>query len=293
MPAQRALKFACVTTLLFAFIEFVGGKVSHSLALIADAAHLLTDAGALGLAFFAAWMAAQPATRKMSYGFHRVEILAALVNGVGLVTLAIFIVKEALGRFTQPLEIQTGVMLGVGVLGLLFNLSIALMLRRFAKKNLNVRSAFFHVLSDLLGSVSVTLAALLIWKTGWVYADPLVSLGIAILIVWGAWQILRDVVEVLLEAAPSRVNMERLEKRLLSLPGVQEICDLHVWMISSGKESLSAHLGVKKNSDPKSLLQEVNALLSREFGIRHTTVQLEEVDSKPHKPHDTHRSHEF
>lgn len=293
MVAKRALQFACAATIVFVFVEFVGGKLAHSLALIADAAHLLSDAGALGLAFFAAWIAQQPATRKMSYGFHRVEILAALVNGVGLVTLAIFIVKEALGRFTQPLEIQTGVMLGVGVLGLLFNLSIALMLRRFAKKNLNVRSAFFHVLSDLLGSVSVTLAALLIWKTGWVYADPLVSLGIAILIVWGAWQILRDVVEVLLEAAPSRVNMERLEKRLLSLPGVQEICDLHVWMISSGKESLSAHLGVKKNSDPKSLLQEVNALLSREFGIRHTTVQLEEVDSKPHKPHDTHRSHEF
>lgn len=288
MPAKRALKFACSATLLFAFVEFAGGKLSHSLALIADAAHLLTDAGALGLAFFAAWIATQPATRKMSYGFHRVEILAALVNGVGLVTLSIFLVREAFRRLHSPAAINSPLMLGLGIAGFLFNIFIALFLHRLARESVNVRSAFYHVLADLLGSFGVILAGFMIWKTGWIYADPLVSIGIAMLIIWGAWRILKDVVGVLLEAAPSRVDMARLESRLLSLAGVEEICDLHVWTISSGKEALSAHLGVRPSLDAGALLKEVNALLSREFDIHHTTIQLEESARKPHKPHDTH-----
>ena len=290
MPAKRALKFACSATLVFALVEFVGGKLAHSLALIADAAHLVTDAGALGLAFFAAWIAAQPATRKMSYGFHRVEILAALVNGVGLVTIALFVVREALRRFPSPPEPQSALMLGVGGAGLLFNLSIALFLARFARESVNVRSAFYHVLADLLGSLGVIVAGFVIWKTGWLYADPLASIGIAALIIWGAWRILRDVVEVLLEATPSRVHIARLESRLLSLAGVEEICDLHVWTISSGKEALSAHLGVRSTANPSPLLKEVNAILASEFGIHHSTIQLEESHAKPHRPHDTHPS---
>jgi cobalt-zinc-cadmium efflux system protein len=167
MSVQRALKLACAGTLVFVLIEFVGGKLAHSLALIADAAHLLTDAGALGLAFFAAWIAAQPATRKMSYGFHRVEILAALVNGVGLVTIAIFLVKEALERFGSPQAIRINLMLGVGAAGLLFNLGVAAFLRPWARDSINVRSVLYHVLGDLLGSVGVVFAGLVIWKTGW------------------------------------------------------------------------------------------------------------------------------
>lgn len=287
MSAERALRHACVATLVFALIEFFGGKVAHSLALIADSAHLVTDAGALGLAFFAARLSRHPPTRKMSYGYHRVEILAALVNGVGLVTLAVFLVREALHRFAAPPAILTPWMLGLGTAGLLFNLLVALFLRRFASGSVNVRSAFYHVLADLLGSVGVVTAGLVIWKTGWVYADPLVSIGIALLIVWGAWKILRDVVEILLEAAPSRVNMERLEAKLLSLPGVKEICDLHVWTISSGKESLSAHLGIAPQTDPNAILKAVNQVLSAEFGIHHSTIQLEEFSQKPHKPHPT------
>lgn len=290
MLARRALKFACIATLAFAFIEFVGGKISQSLALIADAGHLLTDAGALGLAFFAAWMTTQPATRRMSYGFHRVEILAALANGVGLVTIAVFIVKESFQRFSRPPAIQVDLMLALGAAGLVFNLVLALYLRRFSRENLNVQSAFFHVLADLLGSVGVVAAGLIVLKTQWVYADPLVSIVIAILIVLGAWKILKDSVGVLLEAAPTHVDIARLESRLLSLPGVQEICDLHVWTISSGKEALSAHLGVMAESDSNALLQEVNTVLSGEFGIHHTTIQIEIASEKPHGPHDTHGS---
>ena len=293
MPAQRTLKFAFLATLIFAFVEFVGGKLSHSLALVADAAHLLTDAGALGLVFFASWIASQPATRKMSYGFHRVEILAALVNGAGLITIAVFLVLGALRRFASPPEIQVGLMIVVGTAGLLFNLFVAFFLNRLARKSLNVKSAFYHVLSDLLGSVGVVGAGIVIWKTGWKFADPVASLLIALLVVWGAWQILRQVVVVLLEAAPSRVNIARLESRLLSLDGVQEICDLHVWTISSGKEALSVHLGVRADSDADALLRKVNEILSREFGIHHTTIQVEKVHEKPHKPHGTHRPHEF
>ena len=293
MAAKKVLRLACGATLAFAFVEFVGGRLSHSLALIADAAHLLSDAGALGLAFFAAWIAGQPATQKMSYGYHRVEILAALVNGVGLVTVAIFITQEAFHRFASPHEIQSALMLGIGALGLFFNLAIALLLRRFVGESLNVRSAFYHVLADLLGSVGVVLAALVVWKSHWLYADSLASIGIGILIVWGAWSVLRDVVEVLLEATPSRVDMTRLESRLLSLKGVQEICDLHVWTISSGKEALSVHLGILPTSNSNLLLKEVNSLLTREFGIHHTTVQLEEASQKPHKPHHAHCSGDF
>jgi len=290
---ERVLKFACVATLVFAFLEFVSGKLAHSLALIADAAHLLTDAGALGLAFFASWISTQPTTRRMSYGFYRVEILAALANGVGLVTMAVFVMIEALQRFSAPPPVRSVLMLGIGSLGFFFNLLIAGFLRRFVKQSVNIRSAFYHVLADLLGSVGVVVGALIIWKTGWLYADPLVSLGIAVLIIGGAWQILRDVVVVLLEGTPARVDMGRLESRLLSLEGVQEICDLHVWTISSGKEALSAHLGMSPNSDPTSLLKKVNEVVSREFGIHHTTIQLEETREKPHKPLKNHRAQEF
>lgn len=286
--AERTLKTACLLTLAFSAVEFIGGTIAHSLALIADAVHLLTDAGALGLAFFAAWIARQPATRKMSYGYHRVEILAALVNGVFLWTLALFVAREAFHRFQSASEINTPVMLGTAGAGLLFNLVIAFFLRRFVYKSLNVRSAFYHVLSDLLGSFGVILAALVIWKTGWLIADPMVSLVISLLIIWGGWQILRDVVSVLLEAAPKRLDIERLEKRLRSLEGVEEICDLHVWTISSGKESLSAHLGVRPGFDSKSLLARVTEILSKEFGIFHTTIQIEESSRKPHLPHHDH-----
>lgn len=293
MSAKRALQFACAATLVFSLVEFVGGKLAHSLALIADAAHMVSDAGALGLAFFAAWIAAQPATRKMSYGFHRVEILAALANGVGLVTVAIFLTKEAFQRLANPHEIRSLLMLGIGGLGLLFNLVIVAFLRRFANENLNMRSAFYHVMTDLLGSVGVVIAGIVIWKTRWLYADPLVSFGIAALIVWGAWRILKDGVEILLEAAPSRVDMARLESRLLSLNGVEGICDLHVWTISSGKEALSAHLGIHSTANPSALLLEVNAILGCEFGIHHTTIQLEESRAKPHEPHHNHPSGGF
>lgn len=288
MVVQRALKFAFTATLIVAFAEFIGGKITHSLALIADAVHLLTDAGALGLSFFASWIASQPATRKMSYGFHRVEILAALVNGVGLVTIALFVSKEAFSRLAAPPPIRSLPMIGFGAAGLFFNLFIAIYLNRFAKESVNVRSAFYHVLADLLGSVGVLLAALVIWKTGWLYADPLASFGITILIVWGAWRVLRDVVEVLLEATPSRVDIARLESRLRSLPGVEDICDLHVWTISSGKETLSVHLETLPTADPGMLLKEVNTILSKEFGIHHSTIQLEEARQRPHKPHDSH-----
>lgn len=293
MSSKRALSFACGFTLAFALIEFIGGRISHSLALIADAGHLLTDAGALALAFFAAWMAGQPATRKMSYGFHRVEILAALVNGVALVTIAVFVVKEGLDRFTTPPEVQTGLMLVLGLAGLGFNFLVGLFLRRFAKESLNVRSAFYNVVADFLGSVAVVAAGLVIWSTGWRYADPLASLGIACLIIWGAWQILRDGVEVLLEATPARLNVGQLEARILALEGVDEICDLHIWTISSGKEALSAHLGVRPGCDTGALLKRVSEILSREFGIQHTTIQIEESTKKPHKPHDTHQAYEF
>lgn len=289
MTTEKVLRLSCVATLIVALIEFLGGKLAHSLALIADSVHMLTDAGALGLAFFAAWIAGQPATRKMSYGFHRVEILAALANGVGLVTIAIFLVKQTLDRLAAPVSVRGGLMLGVGGVGLSLNLFIAIFLSRFTPKDLNLRSALYHVLADLLGSLGVMAAGVVIWKTGWTFADPLVGLAIGLLIIWGAWKILRNVVEVLLEATPSRVNIGHLEERLLSLPGVEEICDLHVWTITSGREALSTHLAIRPASDTQALLAEINGILRQEFNIHHSTVQFEEAGRKPpHHPHARH-----
>lgn len=288
MAAKRALQRACAATLVFAFIEFVGGKLTHSLALTADAAHLLSDAGALGLAFFAAWIAEQPATRKMSYGYYRFEILAALLNGVGLFTLSIFLYIEAFHRLIAPSPIQSSLMLGFGLIGLIFNLAVAFYLRRYATESLNVKSAFFHVAADFLGSVGVVVAAVIVWKTDWLYADSLVTMIIATLIIWGTGNILKDAAAVLLEAAPSRVDMIRLESRLLGLAEVEAICDLHVWTISSGKEALSVHLGIRLGCDAKVLLKEVNAMLAQEFKIYHTTIQLEESQQKPYLPHHTY-----
>lgn len=270
---------AFLITLAFCIFEFIGGKISGSLSLLADATHMLTDVSSLGLALFASWMSGRHATRKMSYGYYRLEILAALVNGALLLTLAFFITKEAFRRLQTPPSIHTGLMLVVALIGLAVNLGTGWMLGRFAGRNINVRGALFHVFADALSSVGVLAAGIVLAVTGWRYADSAASFVIATLILASAWWLLKEVVEVLLEAAPSHINLEMLEKKILSVPGVEAIHDLHVWTISSGKESLSAHLEVKC-ADTDALLAHVNQLLSHDFEIHHTTLQVEIMKCK-------------
>ncbi|HXV28384.1 MAG TPA: cation diffusion facilitator family transporter [bacterium] len=272
---QRVLGITFLFTLAFCIFEFIGGKISGSLALIADAGHMLTDLGAIGLAFFAGHMASRQATARMSYGFYRIEVLSALVNGAALLTLAVFIVLEGFHRMAETPVIHTQVMIVVGLAGLVFDIISGFFLSRYAGKNINIRGAFFHVMSDALGSVGTVAAGVIIAVTGWRYADPLVSFFIALLIVVSAWRLLKDVVQVLLEATPSRINIQILENRMLSLPGIQAIHDLHVWSISPGKESLSAHLQVEEGTDRDKILHELHEILSRDFQIDHTTLQIE------------------
>ncbi len=275
IKGQRVLGITFLLTLAFCIFEFIGGKISGSLALLADAGHMLTDLAAIGLAYVAGWMASRRATAKMSFGFYRFEVLSALVNGAALITLAVLIIREAFDRFNAPSVIHTQVMIGVGVMGLLFDFTSGFFLSRFAGKDINIRGAFFHVVSDALGSFGTILAGMIIALTGWLYADPLVSCFIALLIILSAWRLLKDVVEVLLEATPSHINTQSLEQKILSLPGILAIHDLHVWSISPGKESLSAHLEVQPGTDRDKVLREVHEMLSRDFQIEHTTLQIE------------------
>jgi cobalt-zinc-cadmium efflux system protein len=262
-------------------VEFVGGILTNSLALLSDAGHMLTDVAALSLALLAGWFATRPATPRKSFGFHRTEILAALVNGVAIVVIAVFIVLEAVERIGAPPEVKSGPMLVVAGVGLLVNLVAAWLLHREHSHNLNVQGALLHVLGDLLGSVGAVTAAIVMLTTGFTLADPIISFVIAALIILSALRLIRRSVDVLLEGTPAHLDLEEIRQALVEVPGVSEVHDLHVWTITSGFESLTAHLVV----DPARPLQQVLAasrgLLSERFGIDHSTLQPEDPGIAP------------
>jgi cobalt-zinc-cadmium efflux system protein len=286
---QRVLGFTFLATLAFCVLEFVGGKLSGSLALTADASHMLTDLGALGLALFANWMAAKSPTRKMTYGFYRIEILSALVNGAALLTISVFIVVEAFHRFHQKVPLENPqLMLVIAFAGFIFNLVTGFLLSRSAHENINVRAAFFHIVSDTISSAGTLLAGIVIIKTGRYEADPIISFFIAGLIVLSAYRLLKDVVEVLLEAAPAHIDVEKVEKDILSVTGITALHDLHVWSITSGKEALSAHLQVTPGMNADQILDHVNAVLLKNFNIEHTTLQIEFGDQRKDSLHCEH-----
>ena len=279
-PAQgvpdstRALAWALGITLAFAAVEAVGGLVAGSLALLADAAHMVMDAGALGLALFAAWMVRRPAAGGRTYGWYRVEILAALVNGALLLAVTAGIVIEAVRRLMSPVPIRTDVMLAVASAGFLANLAAAAVLHRSRGESLNVKGAYLHVLSDLAGSVAAVLAALIIRATGWTPADPLLSIVLSLLLLVSAGRLLWQAVDVLLEAAPKHVDMARLEAELAAVPGVERVHDLHVWTVSSGFVAMSGHAVVPDLARQEGALLEITSRV-KGFGISHVTVQLE------------------
>jgi cobalt-zinc-cadmium efflux system protein len=275
--SRRALGAVLALTATYTVVELVGGLLTGSLALLADAGHMLSDAASIALALFASWLAARPATAQRSFGYRRAEILAALANGVLLVAVAIWIFIEAFARLSDPPRILGGWVLAVAIVGLTINLLAAGILARAAGESLNVLAAYRHVLADLAGSVGVIAAALIVLITGWRYADPLVGAGIGVLVLASSWTILRDSVSILLESTPAGMDAGDVGRRMAEVEGVVEVHDLHIWTITSGFPALSAHVLVREDDDCHARRRELEAILGDEFGLRHTTLQVEHV----------------
>jgi cobalt-zinc-cadmium efflux system protein len=271
----RALGLALALTAGFTIVEVVAGFLTGSLALLADAVHMLSDNVSLALALGAVLLARRPATPERTYGFKRAEVLAALVNGLALVALAIWILYAAVRRLGDPPDVLGGWMLVVGLVGIGVNLAAGAILFRARAGSLNVDAAFRHVLADLLGSVGVVVAALVILATGWLEADPVVSILIALFVLASSWSILRDSTTILLEAAPKGIDTSAVGERLARAPGVVEVHDLHIWTITSGFPALSAHVLVGRGEDCHGRRRELESLLRTEFGIEHTTLQVD------------------
>ncbi len=275
---RRALGAALVLIAGFTIVEVAVGLIADSLAVLADAAHMLSDTASLGLAFLAAWLASRPATPRRSFGSGRAEILAALVNGVALVAVSIWIFVAALGRLEDPPEVSGGWVLVVGVAGLTVNVAAAWILARAGTESLNVQAALLHVLADLLGSVGVIVAGLVVVVTGWEYADPLVALAIGVLVLASSWRILRDSVSILLEETPAGIDPEEVGRALAGADGVVEVHDLHIWTITSGFPALAAHVLVVPGGDCHGVRRDLERLLHERFELEHTTLQVEHAD---------------
>jgi len=272
--STRALTWSLVLTLVILVAESVGGILSNSLALLADAGHVLTDAGALGLSLFVAWLARQPGSTAKTFGYLRWEILAALINGATLLLISGWIVVEAVMRFRHPEQVAGGLMLGVAVLGLVVNGVAVSLLHGVRDGSLNVRGAYLHVLGDMLASGGTVVAALVIRFSGWLHADPIASLVTTVLIVVGAWTLVRESVDVLLEAAPAHIALDTVRKRLEAIPFVESIHDLHVWTVTSGMVALSVHAIVRDSRNHQGVLEQAHDVCL-DMGIQHSTIQLE------------------
>lgn len=275
---RRALWVVFGLTFTYFLVEVAGGLLTNSLALLADAAHMLTDVCGLGLALFAAWMSQKPATSQRTYGYYRVEILAALSNAVVLFLMAFFIMYEAYRRFLEPPEVASLPMLAVAAVGLVVNVIGIGQLRAAADESLNMKGAYLEVVGDLLGSVGVLVAGAVMLTTGWYYADPLFGVGIGLFILPRTWGLMRQAVDVLLEAAPAHINLAEVQKVLLGVAGVASVHDLHVWTITSGIDAMSGHVVLTDDADPETVAlvaERAAAALKEKFGIGHSTIQVE------------------
>jgi cobalt-zinc-cadmium efflux system protein len=259
----------------FMVVQVVVGWWTNSLALLADAAHLFVDTAGVGLSLLAVWFAERPATAEKTYGYYRVEILAALVNGVVLCVLALVILFEAWERLGTRHEVAAGPVLLVAVAGLGVNLLAAWLLHAGAGESLNVRSAYLEVLGDALSSAAVIAAAIVILVTGWTLADALASAAIGLMILPRTYALLKQAVNVLLEGVPAHLDLAEIEEALRGAAGVKRVHDLHVWTLTSGREAMSAHVEVERGTPPARVLDDLHLILHARFGIDHTTIQIE------------------
>ena len=280
----RSLRIALVLTAILLVVEVIGGFLSNSIALLADAGHMLTDVAALALALFVAWFSKQPETPQKTYGYLRWEILAALVNGATLLMISAWILWEAVARFTTPAPIQGGLMLAVATGGLIVNLIAARVLVGSSSDNMNARGAYLHVLGDLLASVGTLVAAVLIRYTGWLMADPIASILTTVLIVSGAWRLVRESVDILLESTPAHIPLPAVRAQLEAIPGIESVHDLHVWAVTPAVVAMSAHAIVREPGQHQHVLGHVHDAM-RLFGIQHVTIQLEKDDMLDRERH--------
>jgi cobalt-zinc-cadmium efflux system protein len=283
---RRALRWALVLTAVFCVVEFVGGWVTNSLALISDAVHMLTDVAALTLGLFALWVATRPPSTNKTFGYHRAEILAALANGVALCLAVVFIVREAIERLSSTTAVDPMGMLVIAAVGLAINLLCAWVLLPRDGASLNLRAAFLHVLADLLGSLGAVAAALVILATGWYAADAVTACVIAVLVLFSAWRLVRESLDILMEAVPSHIDLERLRGELEQVPGTCRVHDLHVWTLTTGRYALSAHAVIDANAGGDAILAHMRDLLARRFDVHHVTIQLE--CERPCEPESVH-----
>jgi cobalt-zinc-cadmium efflux system protein len=272
---RRRLLMVLALTASFMVVEFVGGWISNSLALMADAGHMLSDAAALGLSIFALWFSKRPATSTRTYGYMRIEILAALVNGATLIAIAAAILWQAYERFRVPEPVEGQLMMVVAGAGLLVNIVAAFLLHSSSGHSLNVRGAYLHVLGDLLGSVGALVAAAIILTTGWLLADPVISVIVALLILASSWRLVRESVDVLLEAVPAHIDMSEVHAVLMRIPGVDTVHDLHVWTLTSGFLAMSGHCVIRDPTKHRETIDAVHEAMHTKFGISHVTVQIE------------------
>jgi cobalt-zinc-cadmium efflux system protein len=263
---------------LYMFAEFFGGLWTGSLALLADSGHMLADVAALLLALMALWFGARPATSQKTFGYYRLEILAALINGAGLTLISFFIFYEAYRRLSAPPAIRSVPMTIVAAGGLLINLICAGLLHSDRQDDLNMHGAWLHIIGDALGSLGAIIAGVLVAVCGWNAADPVISIVIGVLIVWSSWHLMRDATNVLLEGTPAHINLAAVEDAILETEGVSNVHDLHVWTITSGREALSAHVIHAYSISQPNLLKELRTKLHDRFGVDHLTIQMETPD---------------
>lgn len=272
---ERGLRLALAITLGFAAVEAVGGWLAGSLALLADAAHMLSDGFALGLAWTAARLSLRPPSPRMSYGWRRAEALAALINVSLMLVLVVGIVWAAILRLASPRPVLGEAVMAVALVGLFVNLAVLRILHGADRGALNTRAARLHVLGDLMGSLAALAAGAIVWLTGWLLADPLLGLLIAGLIGFSALRLLREVVAVLLDAVPSGVDLQAVAQALCEVPGVRAVHDLHVWSLAGDRRLLSAHVELEREEGWSAILAELQRRLAERFGIRHATLQAE------------------
>lgn len=272
---KRRLALVLGLTTAYLIAEVVGGLLTHSLALLADAGHMLADVAGLGLALLAIQFAERPATPERTYGFYRVEILAALINAVVLIGISGYILYEAYQRFRNPHEVHSGAMLAVAAAGLVVNIVGIYLLRAASEESLNMKGAYFEVLSDMVTSIGVIVAAILMLTTGWYYADPIISAGIGLFILPRTWMLLKAAVGVLLEGTPADVNLATLRESIANVPGVASVHDLHVWCLTSGVNAMSVHAVLADHALHDEVLAAVQKRVNLDFKIAHATVQVE------------------
>jgi len=274
---SRPLKTVLAIVLAVMAAEIIGGILSNSLALLSDAGHMLVDALALGLSLFAITIAQRPATLTKTYGYHRVEIMAALANGTTLILVSLFIFYEAYHRFLEPPVVQTPLMLLIATIGLIANLTGILLLRKVGRSNLNIKAAFWHIVGDTISSVGVIVGGIIISVTGWYIADSIIAVFIGGIILWGAVRLVSESVDILLEAVPKHIQVDKVVQTIKNVSGVDDVHDIHVWTITSGMHALSAHLRIEdqKVSQSAEIVETVSHDLARYFNITHTTLQLE------------------